>query len=328
MWMRRWIVAVAAALVICASVGLRAADELYIIEKDVTYGKGADVELKLDIVRPREESKEARPIIVFIHGGGWVGGKRQDFTPFVMAAAQRGYVAATISYRLTKEKGADGKPKHIFPAQIHDCKAAIRWIRANAAKYGADPDRIGVAGASAGGHLALLVGLADKNDKLEGKGGHEEVSSRVQAVVNIFGVTEFETIYQKTDNGKGLVETFLGGKPEEVPQQYKAASPVTYITKDDPPVLTLHGAKDTLVPIQQAKILDHKMKAAGVRHEMIVFEEDGHGFGGVRMLKAMGDMFGFLDKELKKGKGGKVAEVGKGPQAGEGAGEVVKGKKE
>jgi len=160
-------------------------------------------------------------------------------------------VAATISYRLMKfdeEKKESTTATPNFPAQIHDAKAAIRWMRSNAAKYHVDPNRIGVTGGSAGGHLSLLVGLTDAKSNLEGDGGNPDQSSRVQAVVNVFGPTDMVECL-KTSSVAWIFWLFMGGIPGETNGTYKAASPITYVSEDDPPVLTLHGDRDTLVPI-------------------------------------------------------------------------------
>jgi len=187
----------------------------------------------------------------------------------------------------------------IFPAQVHDVKAAVRWLRANAQKYHVDPQRIGAVGASAGGHLSLMLGLTDPDDGLEGEGGHPEQSSRVQAVVNIFGPTDMAAGYSKS-SVQWIFRLFLGGTPEEAAERYKAASPTTYVTSDDPPVLTLHGDQDLLVNVEQAKILDEKMKAAGAPHTLMIFEGQGHGFQGEHLKKASDAMWSFLDMHLKR----------------------------
>ncbi len=275
----------------------RAADVT--LKENITYGRGGDTDLKLDLARP--EGEGPFPAIVFIHGGGWFQGNRQAYKSQIREAAEKGYVAATISYRLMEfdqKKKETTTAKPIFPAQIHDAKAAIRWLRAHAKKYHVDPERVGVTGGSAGGHLSLLVGLADQKAKLEGDGGHPDQSSRVQAVVNVFGPTEMASAYE-TSSVAWIFRLFMGGTPGEVPDTYKAASPVTYVSKDDPPVLTLQGDKDTLVPLAQAKRLDEKMKAAGASHTLIILEGQGHGFGGKAREKADQAMWDFFEKHLK-----------------------------
>ncbi len=270
-----------------------------IVEGNITYGKTGETELKLDLARP--EGNGPFPAIVFIHGGGWHGGSRQGYLGQIQEAAKRGYVAITISYRLMQfdqEKKETTTATPNFPAQIHDAKAAVRWLRANATRYHVDPDRIGVTGGSAGGHLALLVGLTDPTSKLEGDSGHPEQSSRVQAVVNVFGPTDMAACHEKSSVA-WIFRLFMGGTPEEVGGQYKAASPINYVTEDDPPVLTLHGDQDALVPVEQARMLDQKMKATGVSHTLIVFEGQGHGFRGEYQQKAMDAMWAFFDEHLK-----------------------------
>jgi acetyl esterase/lipase len=270
-----------------------------IIEDNITYGKAGDTELKLDLARPQGDGPF--PAIVFIHGGGWCGGDRQGYRGQIQEAAKRGYVAVTISYRLMQfdeKKKETTTATQNFPVQIHDAKSAIRWVRANAKKYHVDPNWIGVTGGSAGGHLSLLVGLADPSSGLEGDSGNPEQSSRVQAVVNVFGPTDMAACYKKSSVA-WVFRLFLGGTPAEVGQRYKAASPITYVNKDVPPVLTLHGDQDTLVPVEQAKTLDDKMKAVGASHTLIVFKGQGHGFGGEHEKKAWDATWEFFDRHLK-----------------------------
>ena len=271
-----------------------------VIEESITYGKAGDTELKLDLARPPGDGPF--PAIVFIHGGGWSGGNRQAYRGQIQEAAKRGYVAATISYRLmqfdqARKETTTATP--IFPAQIHDAKAAIRWLRAHAEQYHVDPDRIGVTGASAGGHLSLLVGLTDPSSSLEGDSGNPDQSSRVQAVVNVFGPTDMAFCFEHSSVA-WIFRLFMGGTPSEAAQQYKAASPVTYVTKDAPAVLTLHGDQDALVPVEQAKAFDDKMKAVGANHTLMVFEGQGHGFGGEHGKKAADATWAFFDQHLKQ----------------------------
>lgn len=268
-----------------------------VVEQDLVYGKGGDTELKLDLARPKEGDGPF-PGLILIHGGGWAGGNRDSFRPAMRQAAERGYVAVTISYRLTQPDPTTKLGKVPFPAQIEDCKCAVRWLKANAAKYHVDTEHIGVGGGSAGGHLSLLVGLTDATHKLEGKGGHSDQSSRVHAIVNIFGPTDMAECWKTSTGARPFIQGLIG-TPETAPEAFKAASPVTYISEDDPPVLTLHGSADTLVPPSQATILDKAMKDAGAKHELLILEGQGHGFGGESQKKAMETMWSFLDKALK-----------------------------
>ena len=266
------------------------------VEEGITYGKGGDVDLKLDLARP--EGEGPFPAIVFIHGGGWRGGNRIGYRKAIEESARRGYVAVTVSYRLT-EPGENGKARTPFPAQVHDVKTAVRWLRANADKYHVDKNRIGATGGSAGGHLSLMVGLTDDSANLEGEGGHGDQSSRVQAVVNVFGPTDMAHLHKTSNGAAPIVASFLDGKPDEAAERYKQSSPITYVSKDDPPVLTLHGSSDRLVPPDQAERLDKAMKDAGASHTLLLLEGQGHGFQGDAARKANEAMYEFFDKHLK-----------------------------
>lgn len=267
------------------------------VEEKITYGRGGEVDLKLDLARP-DAGEGPFPGLVFIHGGGWRGGNRQRYRREIENAAQQGYVAVTVTYRLT-EADKSGKAKYPFPAAVHDVKAAVRWLRANAEKYNVDPQRIGAIGGSAGGHLSLMLGVTDKSAGLEGEGGNAEASSRVQAVVNYFGPTEMTVLSETSRGAAPIVASFLGGSPKEKVDVYRAASPLTYVSKDDPPILTLHGEKDTLVPPDQAHRLDEAMKQAGASHETMILKGQPHGFRGPANQQASEAMYRFFDKHLK-----------------------------
>lgn len=287
------------AIISCAffKTGL-AEEEAYIWEPSITYGKGDDVELKLDLARPAS-GKGPFPALIFMPGSGWgynpVG--RRQYCSALIKAAERGYVAVTVDYRLTSVKEND-KTKYLFPAQVYDVKCAVRWLRANAKKYKIDPNRIGAVGWSSGGHLALMLGLTDPSHGLEGECGNLKFSSRVQAVVSLAGPTELISLYHYRESAvhipTAILVEFLGGTPEEVPDQYKIASPLTYVSKDDPPVLTIQGDRDLFVPPKQAELLDAKMKEAGASHMLIINKGAGHiNFWNDKAL------WDFFDKHLK-----------------------------
>jgi acetyl esterase/lipase len=201
-----------------------AVPDTVVVEKDVEYGKGGDVSLQLDLYSPKERTKPL-PAVVFIHGGAWRSGSRQMYHYYCVKFAEHGYVAVTISYRLYRVAP--------FPAAVEDVKCAVRWMRANAEKLGIDPERIGVAGGSAGGHLSMMVAYAPDMPELEGAGGHADVSSRVQAVVNIYGPTDLTTEFAR---GNSVVSDFLGGKSfDDAPEVYRLASPISHITKTTRP---------------------------------------------------------------------------------------------
>jgi acetyl esterase/lipase len=271
-----------------------------VLEKDITYGKGGTEDLKLDLARP-DHAEGLLPGIVYIHGGGWSGGARGAYRGEIQEAAKRGYVAVTIEYRLT-QPDQSGKAKYPFPVQIEDSKCAVRWLRANAEKYHVDPNRIGATGGSAGGHLSLLVGVTGSLKKFDGTGGNPDVSSQVQAVVNYFGPTDLARMYGYEKRVDRLLDTLVGGTPQERAEEYKNASPVTYVTKDVCPILTIHGTADKLVPVDQAVQFDAAMKKAGATSELMILEGQGHGFMGPANQKAREATFAFFDKYLKPAK--------------------------
>src|SRR5581483_4032121 len=203
------------------------ADETAVqVERDLVYGKAGDTELRLDLARPAGDGPF--PAVVCIHGGGWRQGKRQDLDGLTKTLAKSGFVAATVSYRLSQQAP--------FPAQIEDCKAAVRWLRANAEQYRLRPDRVGAVGFSAGAHLACLLGTADAAAGLEGD-GDKQISTRVQAVVSYFGPTDFSVKTWTKPVEDFFLVPFLGGSFEEKRALYEKASPLRYVSKDDPPFL-------------------------------------------------------------------------------------------
>jgi acetyl esterase/lipase len=223
------------------------------ITPNVEYGRVGDRSLQLDLYEPREHPQPV-PAMILIHGGGWKKGQRGIYRAYCLRLAARGYVAATISYRLSGEAP--------YPAAVQDAKCAVRWMRASASKHGVDPDKIGVLGASAGGHLSLMVGYTPNIPELEGEGGHNDVSSRVQAVIDYYGPTDL-TVPRLRD--ADLIVSFLGGKHyEEARAQYCQASPIIHIARNTPPTLVLHGTIDELVPVAQSDQLVKKLKESGV----------------------------------------------------------------
>jgi acetyl esterase/lipase len=259
-----------------------------IFERDVVYGKGAGEDLKLNIARPKEQ-QGALPCIVFIHGGGWAAGSKEGHNQQTWDTAKKGYVSATIGYRFA--------PKHRFPAQIEDAKCAIRFLRANAEKYGIEKDKIGAVGFSAGAHLSMLLGTMDPKDGLEGDGGNPDQSSKVNCVVSWFGPTDLTKEYP--DASRKIVETFIGGTKEEKQEACRQASPVTYVDKGDAPMLLIQGTKDRLVPYTQAYLMIDALAKAGVTGRLDMIVGADHGWGGTELQRTADETFAFFDQYLK-----------------------------
>ncbi|MDO8682033.1 MAG: alpha/beta hydrolase [Armatimonadota bacterium] len=259
---------------------------------DVEYGKAAGKPLLLDLVLPKESANTFRPVVVWIHGGGWRAGNKSNN----MAAwlADHGYVVASINYRLSNEAK--------FPAQIYDCKAAIRFLRAHSKQYRIDPYRIGVWGSSAGGHLSALLGTSGGLKELEGDSGSPGYSSRVQAVCDFFGPADL-TVLGGARISRNPIVQLLGGPVSANMQLAKLASPVTHITYDDPPILIFHGEDDNLVPIKQSEIFYKALKNAGVDATFVRVKNGGHGFpptGTEPTLEQIkSTVLRFFDKHLK-----------------------------
>jgi acetyl esterase/lipase len=239
--------------------------------QDVTYCTNDNVDLKMDVYFPWKPAGPS-PVIMFVHGGGWVAGTKTG-TPgmsYFLELARRGYTTFSIDYRLA--------PTVTFPAHIIDVKCAVRHIRANAAEYNIDPSRIGAWGASAGGHLVALLGTADQSAGWD-VGQYLDQSSRVNVVVDMYGVHDFTTEYV-VGNLRGLDRMVFGATGPADPKLAQA-SPVNYITPDDPPVLLLHGDMDTTIPVTQSQIFHDRLVAGGVSSVYVVVHNAGHGFGAV-----------------------------------------------
>jgi acetyl esterase/lipase len=259
------------------------------LKQDVEYGTGGAEKLLLDQAIPKGLEKPG-PGLVFIHGGGWAGGSKQDFQEGAKNYAAMGYPSITINYRLA--------PTHKFPAQIEDCKCAVRWMRAHATELNIDPNRIGALGASAGGHLVMMLGSMDTADGLEGEGGWQDQSSKVQSVVAYFGPTNLASEYPPLV--EKLLVDFLGGTAAEKPEVYKQASPVTYVNAGDAPMLLFQGTKDVLVPYEQAWQMAQKLTDAGVPGRVELLLGENHGWGGANLVHTIQETTQFFDETLKK----------------------------
>lgn len=262
-----------------------------IFEKDVTYGRGGEELLTLNLSRPATTNAAPAPVIVLIHGGAWRSGHKAAHDDLTWQFAQRGYVAATIGYRLC--------PKYQFPAQVEDVKCAVRFLRARAKQYNLDPDRLGAVGFSAGAHLSMMLGVTGKADGLEGAGGWPEQSSAVQAVVSFCGPTDLAAT-DLSEVSKNLVKDFIGGTPAEKAEAYRRASPVTYARKGAPPLLMFQGTKDPLVPHTQAYRMIDALSAAGAPGRVEILIGAGHGWAGSDLFRTVEETFAFFDEHLKR----------------------------
>ena len=257
----------------------------------VEYANPDGQHLKLNIARPKTGDGPF-PTVVCVHGGGFRAGNRESYDGLCIRLAQKGFVAVTVTYRLA--------PKFLFPAAVHDTKAAVRWVRANAAKYKIDPDRIGATGGSAGGHLAQFLGVTADVKDFEGDGGNATVSSRVKCVVNVYGPSDFTKSYGKSVDAAEVLPLWLGGNAEQKHKEHILASPLYWVTPRAAPTLIVHGTQDQYVAFEQGQWMYDKMKAADVDVELLKIEGAKHGFQGADAEKADKAMIEFFDKHLKK----------------------------
>lgn len=208
--------------------------------KDIVYKTIDNKDLKLDIYH-RKNISDARPLIIFIHGGAWKKGNKDDYWPYLIPYAEKGYITATIQYRLTGEA--------VYPAQLKDVVSAINWLQDNADNYHIDKNNIALVGGSAGGHLAMLAAYTDS-------------SLNIKGIVNLYGPSDLTTPYARETES---VQKLIGKSYEEAPELYQMASPITFINGDIPPTLTFQGTLDELVPYKQSDNLDKKIKEAGAK---------------------------------------------------------------
>lgn len=266
---------------------------------DIEYARVGNDALELDLYLP--DGPGPFPLIIWIHGGGWISGDN-DLSPNGPQVRQttRGYAVASINYRLSDQAK--------FPAQIEDCKAAVRWLRAHAGEYNLDPSRIAVWGASAGGHLAALLGTSGDISALEGSGGNLSFSSRVNAVIDWFGPTDLLKLSVDSlpfpcnlidhDSPFSPESLLIGCAIQTCPNKTELANPIRYASADDPPFLIMHGERDCLVGPSQSRRLRDALAAVGAKVSFKVIESAGHGgseFDDAENRKLLDD---FLDEHL------------------------------
>ncbi len=259
-------------------------------DPDIEYSNVGG-KIAMDIIRPANPPAAALPAVLLIHGGGFRAGNRQSYLPTAIRLAERGYVAATMSYRLS--------PRNQFPAAVEDAKAAVRFLRANASKYGIDPDHIGTMGGSAGGTLVLFLGVTADVPELEGYGPNKQFSSRVQCVVDQYGASDFTQSYSKSVDAAVVLPMFLGGDLDHNRAIHQKASPINWVTPTAAPVLAIHGTLDPYVAYEQSLWMVERLIAAGVPAELETITGAGHGFRGADAAKAEQIAFAYFDRMLK-----------------------------
>lgn len=270
------------------------------LERDIAYIEGGDEAQKLDLYLPEKPAEKPLPLIVHIHGGGWRAGSKYPCP--VAPMALKGYIVASVEYRFSQ--------KAKFPAQIQDCQAAIRWLRANSARYQIDPERVAVVGASAGGHLSALVATSGGKKTFPAIGGNEDQSDRVQAVCDYFGPTDFTTVVQQAADDSKVRNVFqfntpgdpysgLTGSDLSDTAKSEAVSPIHYVDKDCPPFLILHGTHDALVPYAQSVELAEALKAKGVEVWLQTLPGSGHGGPAFNRPALAALILNFFEKHLK-----------------------------
>lgn len=271
------------------------------MELNVPYVENGDDAQKLDVYFPEKPGDKPLPLIVHIHGGGWIGGSK--FPCPVVSMVRRGYVVASIEYRFSQ--------KAKFPAQIQDCQAAIRWLRGNAAKYNIDVDHVGAVGGSAGGHLSALVGTAGGKKAFPVIGQFADQSDRVQCVCDIYGPANFTSVMKQAEEDKNVRNIFkfntpsdpysslIGAALDRDKERTDAVSPIHYVSEDTPPMLILHGTHDTLVPYAQSEEFTAALKAKNVPVWFQTLPGSGHGGPAFSKPGIMTLMQNFFDRHLQ-----------------------------
>ena len=268
--------------------------------RDVEYGRGGGRALRMHVLRPRDQADAPRPVVVWVHGGAFRMGSRDSGIARLAPLAARGYLGVSVEYRLSGEAR--------FPAQIADCKCAIRYLRAHAAEWSLDPDRIGAWGESAGGHLVTMLGTSGGVAELEGDGGWAEFSSRVQAVCDWFGPTDFLQMdragsAQNHDAPDSPESELVGGPIQQNPDLVARANPITYVRPDCPPFLIVHGDRDPLVPFNQSELLEAALRRVGADFRFVRMSGAGHGGPAFQTPESLRPVSEFFDRQLGRSGG-------------------------
>ncbi len=277
---------------ICATSAI-AAD--LVVPSDVTLDRAVDYtsiphgRLAMDIARPKAPGQY--PGIVLIHGGGFSGGSRESYLPLALRLAQHGYVAATVSYRLT--------PSYQFPIPLYDVKAAVRFLRANSAKFSVDKEHMAAIGVSAGATWAQMLAVTRNMPQFEGNGAARGESSGVDCAVSFYGRSDMRRAYEGSVNAAAALPPLLGGDRMSALDMHLRASPINWVTPESAPILAIHGTRDRNVPFEQSVWLVERMRSAGVEAELETIAEAGHGFEGADEERAVARTLDFLNRKLK-----------------------------
>lgn len=249
---------------------------------NVAYGE--DPKQQMDIYLPDDRDTISTKLMILLHGGGWTRGDKNEFNPYITALMERlpGYAFANINYRLF-DNGL-----HQFPDQENDTKAAVEFLLNKSGEYGFSKNIV-LMGASAGAHLALLQGYKNMGD------------IRPRAIVSFFGPTDLEHLYRNPGYPAVpfLLSGITGSTPDKDPELYRSSSPIQYVNRQSPPTLLLHGGNDNLVPAEQARLLNDKLKKLGVKHDLIIYPEAGHGWRGRNLEDSFNKIKAFLDANVK-----------------------------
>ncbi|MFH5804727.1 alpha/beta hydrolase fold domain-containing protein [Alienimonas sp. DA493] len=298
-------VRLSALLALAASVAAPAQDRTertppgVVAHRDLAYVTDGHERQKLDLYLPERaagETAKPLPLIVWVHGGGWRGGNKVHCLALRAGFVERGYAVASVGYRLSGTAP--------FPAQIEDCRAALRWLRAHADEYGLDRKRFGVWGSSAGGHLVALLGTSGDENVFQA-GEHLDASARVQAVCDFYGPSDLAAFLEtpgyerQGDRPNSPVYALLGGPLSEKTDLARQANPITYISENDPPFLIVHGTDDKTVPLNQSERLHAALKEAGVESQLVTLPGAGHGGPAFNEPKVRTAIEKFFDRHLK-----------------------------
>ncbi len=258
----------------------------YRVISNIIYKRANHFECKLDIIISRD-SAQSRPTLIYIHGGGWIAGNKENTFLRILPYLERGMNIVNVEYRLAAVS--------LAPAAVEDCRCALRWIFRNATNYGFDLDRLVVSGHSAGGHLSLMVGMLTRKEGFDSECPGDE-ALQVSAIINFYGITDVADLLEGVHRQDYAVRWF--GALQNRKELAHRVSPLNYVRQDLPPILTIHGDKDTVVPYQQGVRLHRALTQVGVSNELVTIPGAKHGsFSQEQRLKIYDSIFSFLQRQ-------------------------------